>query len=97
MSAVFAGQQLKITWTCKDGDGNAIDLSGETVKIKIRNPAGTESTEDGVDKDFANGQVSYTWAVDTLTEGEWRAKPYILSSQVPGTVYRFRVSSMWER
>lgn len=98
MSVVFAGQVLKITWTCKDaGTGLAIDLTGETVKILTRSPVGVETSVAATMEEAVAGRVSYTFAVDTLTPGEWAAKPYLDTTKTPGTVYRFDVSDKWQR
>jgi hypothetical protein len=98
MIAVFVGQQLKITWTCKDSvTGSVIDLSGETVKIHIKPPSGIESEVAAVVEDVDGGVVSYTWAVDSLVEGEYLAKPYFTGSKTPGTAYRFTVEHKWRK
>lgn len=97
MSAIFKNQQLKITWTCKDADtGDVINLSADTVKIHVRSPAGTEYDYSATMDDATNGVCSYTFATDVLAvEGPWEAKPYIVGSKTPGTVYRFNVVSEW--
>lgn len=99
MSAVFTNQELKITFTCKDAVTEAvIDLTGETVKVLVRAPDGTETAEAAVIEDAPNGICSYTFPIDTLDEeGDWSAKPYLDDSQVPGTMFRFQVSGRWKR
>lgn len=98
MIAVFVGQQLKVTWTCKDSvTGAVIDLTGETVKVHIKPPSGAESEVAATVESAAGGIISYTWAADSLVEGEYLAKPYLVGTKTPGTAYRFTVENKWRR
>ena len=75
------GDRLSVlTATLKDSAGNAVDLTGATVKLLMKEIGGAAlkvNAAGTVDPDQVNnkGKVSYAWAaVDTDTPGTYEAE-----------------------
>lgn len=71
---VKAGDTISRTVTIKDSSGNAIDITGGTVKIKIVNELGDTDaqaihTSTLTLSDPTNGVA--TWSVDNTTSSAW--------------------------
>lgn len=63
--------------TLKDGDGNAVDLSGATVRFHMRARGATTAKVDAAATvtGASTGEVSYAWiAADTDTAGKFQAE-----------------------
>ena len=61
--------------TLKDGDNNAVDITGASVVFSMRKKRGTPPKvveQSATVVDAANGKVKYSWSVgDTDTPGEY--------------------------
>lgn len=63
---VYAGDDLPISLACKDGDGNAFDLTGYTVAIKVSWNNGDDTiTLDGSDVTVSEAAGTITAALTT--------------------------------
>ena len=95
---VFENQALDLTLTCKDNDGKIIDLTPLTVHFLTRDPDGNETTDIAPTiADPTNGKVKHSYLIDTLTStGEWLAKVLLDGTEVPSTLYLFKVYGRWD-
>ena len=63
---------------CQDANGNAIDLTGATVKFNMKSGSGTLVVNDSTHTSLvtaASGIVKYQWqAADTATAGDYTAE-----------------------
>lgn len=100
MSAtIFENQRLELTLNCKTDAGEVFDLTDETgnVRLLILKPDNTEVTVTPSIPDAANGVITHTFAVDYLAAGQWAVKAYLLTQQIPGTIFGFIVYGKWQK
>lgn len=99
-----AGSSYSVT--VLDTNGNAVDLTGSSVRFRVAEPSGTYVVDDQMTiTDAPSGLVTYTWKEsDTETAGHFNAQVAVDSSGSTGDSFdpdRFyphdRYLSVWMR